>query len=139
MGIALWGVLTYAIFTIKPEKPTLAEGINGGWLVAVVASHSIAALGARLAPGLTQYAPQALLFSLAMWLGGAMCAWAAMEDGRVYPGDRPEWALLRLRARCRREAVHTRAAVGGVAATAMAHSKRRSSRRVIDVSRNTPA
>ncbi len=75
VGIALWLVLTYTIFTIitvKSEKPTLAEGINGGWLVAVVASHSIAVLGAQLAPGLTQYAPQALLLSLAMWLGGAM-------------------------------------------------------------------
>jgi tellurite resistance protein TehA-like permease len=75
VGIALWAVLTYAIFTIitvKSEKPPLAEGINGGWLVAVVASHSIAVLGAQLAPRLTQYAPPALLFSLAMWLGGAM-------------------------------------------------------------------
>jgi tellurite resistance protein TehA-like permease len=75
VGIALWAMLTYSIFTImmvKPEKPTLAEGINGGWLVAVVASHSIAVLGAQLAPRLTHYAPQALLFCLAMWLGGAM-------------------------------------------------------------------
>jgi tellurite resistance protein TehA-like permease len=75
VGIALWAALTYVIFTIltvKPEKPALAEGINGGWLVAVVASHAIAVLGAQLAPGLSSHGPAALLFSIAMWLGGAM-------------------------------------------------------------------
>ena len=43
-AIALWGVLTYAIFTIltvKAVKPALADGINGGWLVAVVAPQSV--------------------------------------------------------------------------------------------------
>jgi tellurite resistance protein TehA-like permease len=40
--------------------------------VAVVASHSIAVLGAQVGPGLSTYAPHALFFSLAMWLGGAM-------------------------------------------------------------------
>jgi tellurite resistance protein TehA-like permease len=75
IGITLWAALTYSIITIltvKAHKPTLAEGINGGWLVIVVASHSVAVLGAQLAPQMTDYAPQALLFSLAMWLGGSM-------------------------------------------------------------------
>jgi tellurite resistance protein TehA-like permease len=74
-GIAFWAVLTYAIITIltvKSEKPALAEGINGGWLVAVVASHSVGVLGAQLAPEMAEHAPEALLFSLAMWLGGSM-------------------------------------------------------------------
>lgn len=74
-GIAFWAVLTYGIITIltvKTQKPALAEGINGGWLVIVVASHSVAALGAQLAPQLGEYAPPALIFALAMWLGGAM-------------------------------------------------------------------
>jgi tellurite resistance protein TehA-like permease len=69
-GIVLWAGLTYAIFTIltvKRDKPALAEGINGGWLVAVVAAQSVAVLGAQLAPGRV-----ALLFCLAMWLGGGM-------------------------------------------------------------------
>jgi tellurite resistance protein TehA-like permease len=42
LGIVLWIVITYTIFTaltIKPTKPTLAEGINGGWLLAVVAAQ----------------------------------------------------------------------------------------------------
>jgi tellurite resistance protein TehA-like permease len=74
-AIALWALLTYAIITIltvKEQKPPLAEGINGGWLVAVVASHSVAVLGGQLGPGFSTYAPHALLFALAMWLGGSM-------------------------------------------------------------------
>jgi tellurite resistance protein TehA-like permease len=74
-GIALWATLTYAVFTIlivKPDKPALAEGINGGWLVAVVAAQSVAVLGAQLAPHLGDAAPRVLLFCLAMWLGGGM-------------------------------------------------------------------
>ena len=74
-GIALWAVLTYAIFTIitiKPEKPALADGIHGGWLVGVVAAQSVAVLGAQLAPGFGAHTPEALFFSLALWLGGGM-------------------------------------------------------------------
>jgi tellurite resistance protein TehA-like permease len=74
-GIGLWGVLVYAVFTIitvKPEKPALADGIHGGWLVGVVAAQSVAVLGAQLAPGFGEHAPHALLFALAMWLGGGM-------------------------------------------------------------------
>jgi tellurite resistance protein TehA-like permease len=74
-GIALWAGLTYAIFTlltVKAEKPPLAEGLNGGWLVAVVAAQSVVVLGAQLAPGLGDRQPLALLFCLALWLGGGM-------------------------------------------------------------------
>jgi tellurite resistance protein TehA-like permease len=75
VAIALWAVTTYGIFTIlivKREKPALAEGINGGWLVAVVAAQSVSLLGAQLAPGLGDQAEVALLFCLVMWLGGGM-------------------------------------------------------------------
>jgi tellurite resistance protein TehA-like permease len=74
-GIALWAVLVYTVFailTVKAEKPALAEGLNGGWLVGVVAAQSVAVLGAQLAPHLGAHAPEALVFSLAMWLGGGM-------------------------------------------------------------------
>jgi len=74
-GIALWAVLVYAVFTVltvKAEKPSLAEGINGGWLVSVVAAQSVSVLGAQLAPGFGARAEGALLFCLAMWLGGCM-------------------------------------------------------------------
>lgn len=74
-GIVLWVVLIYGVFavlTVKAEKPSLAEGLNGGWLVSVVAAQSVAVLGAQVAPHLGAYAPEALVFSLAMWLGGGM-------------------------------------------------------------------
>jgi tellurite resistance protein TehA-like permease len=75
LGIALWAVLIYAVFTVitvKAEKPSLAEGINGGWLVSVVAAQSVSVLGSQLAPGFGTRAEGALLFCLAMWLGGCM-------------------------------------------------------------------
>ena len=74
-GIVLWAALTYTIFTIltvKAIKPTLAEGINGGWLVSVVAAQSVAVLGAQLAGGFGADAPHVLLYCLIMWLGGGM-------------------------------------------------------------------
>jgi tellurite resistance protein TehA-like permease len=74
-AIVLWAGLIYGILTIltvKPDKPALAEGINGGWLLIVVAAQSVAVLGAQLAPRLPAYQPHALLFCLAMWLGGGM-------------------------------------------------------------------
>jgi tellurite resistance protein TehA-like permease len=75
LGILLWAGLTYTIFTVltvKAIKPTLADGINGGWLVSVVAAQSVAVLGAQLAGGFGQRAPPVLLFCLTIWLGGGM-------------------------------------------------------------------
>jgi tellurite resistance protein TehA-like permease len=73
-AIALWPVLTYTIFTgltVKENKPTLAEGMHGGWLLAVVATQAVAVLGARIAPRFA--VPDAVLFfSLTMWLAGGM-------------------------------------------------------------------
>jgi tellurite resistance protein TehA-like permease len=74
-GIALWALLIYgvlAVLTVKADKPALADGINGGWLISVVAAQSVSVLGAQLAPGLGAHAPAVLMFSLAMWLGGGM-------------------------------------------------------------------
>ncbi len=76
VAIALWLVLTYAIFTIltvKESKPSLDRGINGGWLLAVVATQSIAVLSALLAARIGQ--PHKLelnFFALSMWLWGGM-------------------------------------------------------------------
>ena len=74
-GIVGWAVVTYGIFTtltVKSEKPSLAEGINGGWLVSVVAAQSVSVLGTQLAPGFGDGAAGVLFGSLAMWLGGGM-------------------------------------------------------------------
>ena len=68
--LALWLVLIYAVFTaltIKETKPSLDAGINGGWLVAVVATQSVSTLASILP------ASETLLFvSLAFWLAGGM-------------------------------------------------------------------
>ncbi|MCF8039265.1 MAG: tellurite resistance/C4-dicarboxylate transporter family protein [Desulfohalobiaceae bacterium] len=73
--LVLWLGLTYTIFTVlivKEEKPSLAEGLNGGWLVAVVAAQSASVLGSTVA----QYAGSAqdtlLLLTFVIWLFGGM-------------------------------------------------------------------
>jgi tellurite resistance protein TehA-like permease len=74
-GTLLWAVLTYGIITIltvKQNKPGLAEGINGGWLLPVVAAQSVAVLGAQLAEGFGAHRANVLLFSLIVWLGAGM-------------------------------------------------------------------
>ncbi|MBL8784776.1 MAG: tellurite resistance/C4-dicarboxylate transporter family protein [Deltaproteobacteria bacterium] len=52
VAIVLWALVTYtflAALTVKKDKPPLGVGINGGWLLAVVATQSIAVLGVLLA------------------------------------------------------------------------------------------
>ena len=75
LGGAAWAVITYGILTVltvKSEKPSLAEGINGGWLVAVVSAQSVSVLGTQLAPGFGDSAPHVLFLSLVLWLGAGM-------------------------------------------------------------------
>ena len=75
LGILLWAVLTYGIITIltvKQNKPGLAEGINGGWLLPVVAAQSVAVLGAQLSGGFGAHQANVLLFCLIVWLGAGM-------------------------------------------------------------------
>lgn len=73
--VALWAVCTYAIFallTVGSEKPTLAEGINGGWLVAVVATQSVCVLGCALDGAVLGDRDVALFVLMCFWLGGGM-------------------------------------------------------------------
>ena len=75
VGILLWMILTYTIFTgvtVKEAKPTLVEGIHGGWLIAVVATQAVSVLGARLAPVFDSEAQPIIFFALSMWLWGGM-------------------------------------------------------------------
>ena len=85
VGTVLWAVLTYTIFTVltvKSVKPTLADGISGGWLLSVVATQAVAVLAGQLAgaagaEGIEGHGHsvggEGLLFiALVMWLGGAM-------------------------------------------------------------------
>ncbi|HEY6930099.1 MAG TPA: tellurite resistance/C4-dicarboxylate transporter family protein [Thermoanaerobaculia bacterium] len=73
-GIGLWIILTSVFFTVatlKEPKPTLAEGINGAWLLVVVSTESIAVLGCLVAPSLRATAP-VLFVSLWAYFVGAM-------------------------------------------------------------------
>ncbi len=76
IAAVLWVVLTYTIFaaiTIKPDKPSLPEGINGGWLLSVVATQAIAVLTALLAAHWGQpLRMHANFAALSMWLWGGM-------------------------------------------------------------------
>ncbi len=51
VGLILWLIVMYGFFTsitVREGKPTLAEGINGAWLLATVATQSVAILGLGL-------------------------------------------------------------------------------------------
>jgi len=75
LGIVLWAVLTYGILTlltVQPDKPVFPKGLNGGWLVAVVAAQSIAILGSQLASRFEAGREAILFFCLVMWLGAGM-------------------------------------------------------------------
>lgn len=76
LGTALWIGLTYTIFTVltvKREKPPLETGLTGAWLIAVVATQSIAVLAALIARDWPQPLRLELnFFALSMWLWGGM-------------------------------------------------------------------
>ena len=76
LGIAAWLGLTYTIFTaltVKRVKPPLEKGVSGAWLIAVVATQSIAVLALLISRDWPQ--PLRLqfdFFALSMWLWGGM-------------------------------------------------------------------
>ncbi len=75
LGIVLWVVITYGVFailTVKSEKPPLAEGLHGGWLLPVVAAQSVSVLGAQLAPSFDTQTANVLFVCLVTWLMGGM-------------------------------------------------------------------
>ena len=75
LAASLWLLLTYVIFTaftVKQQKPTLAEGIHGGWLIAVVATEAVSQLATLLSPASTTHREQFLFAALCFWLCGGM-------------------------------------------------------------------
>jgi len=75
LGFGLWHILIYAFFTavtVKETKPTLEAGINGAWLIAVVATQSVSILGTLLAPGFGAWKETVLFYTLSMYLLGGM-------------------------------------------------------------------
>lgn len=76
VALLLWLGLTYTVFTaftIKERKPPLDEGISGAWLLAVVATQSVAVLSAYLAVHWGHpYRLELNFLALSMWLWGGM-------------------------------------------------------------------
>lgn len=82
LGAALWiascamlFVIVYAVFaafTVKEKKPTLAEGIHSGWLVAVVATQAVATLGAQVMQAFPRQIDKIAFISVALWSSGGM-------------------------------------------------------------------
>lgn len=75
VGFLLWILLMYFFFiqiTVKQNKPTLEEGMNGIWLLMVVGTQSISVLGALLVDYLPFSKDIILFISLMMFLLGCM-------------------------------------------------------------------
>ena len=74
VGILFWIVVMYGFFTVvvtRVDKPDLEAGINGAWLIAAVATQSVAVLGAVIAPDFTEPSVP-LFFCMIMYLVGCM-------------------------------------------------------------------
>ncbi len=74
IGALAWCLVMYSFFAavvVRENKPTLAAGINGAWLLAIVASQSVSVLGSLLAPAFA-WREEVLLLALCMYLLGAM-------------------------------------------------------------------
>ncbi|MBX7233195.1 MAG: tellurite resistance/C4-dicarboxylate transporter family protein [Caldilineales bacterium] len=75
IGIGLWLLVMYTFFTavtVRKQKPTLQEGINGAWLIAAVATQSVSILGVLLLAGMENPPEFGLFFCLCMYLLGCM-------------------------------------------------------------------
>ena len=74
-GIVLWAVVMYAFFTatvVREKKPPLESGINGAWLLGIVATQSVSVLGTQLVPHMASGREGVLFLSLCLYLLGAM-------------------------------------------------------------------
>ncbi|HEX5874872.1 MAG TPA: tellurite resistance/C4-dicarboxylate transporter family protein [Pyrinomonadaceae bacterium] len=75
LGLLLWAVIMYSFFTamtVRENKPSIEGGLNGGWLLAVVATQSISVLGTLLVEHFADYREPTLFFTLCMFLLGSM-------------------------------------------------------------------
>jgi tellurite resistance protein TehA-like permease len=74
-GIVLWVVVMYAFFTatvVRETKPPLESGINGAWLLGIVATQAVSVLGTLLVPRLASGREGVLFLALCLYLLGAM-------------------------------------------------------------------
>lgn len=73
LGGILWVIIMYSFFTAvvtRKDKPTLQTGINGAWLIATVATQSIAVLGAQVADQYPAHTATIMFVCLALYLLG---------------------------------------------------------------------
>ncbi len=99
IALALWAIVMYGVLaalTVKEHKPTLEQGLNGGWLVSVVATQSVSILTVLVLPHQAARGfEEALAFAaLVFWLGGgALYVWLTTliffryTFGRMAPDD----------------------------------------------------
>lgn len=75
IGLLLWLVIMYTFFTamtVRENKPSIEGGLNGAWLLAVVATQAISVLGTLLVSHYEDYRELILFFTLCMFLLGCM-------------------------------------------------------------------
>lgn len=75
LGLALWFLLIYALFTaltVKEEKPTLEDGINGGWLLFIVSTQSVPVLGMLIVSRFESWQEMFTFSMLGFYLLGCM-------------------------------------------------------------------
>lgn len=75
LTLILWLITTYAVFTsmiVKSEKPSIAQGLHGGWLISIVAAQSVSVLGSLISPHIDVYRELVIFTSLIVWLFGGM-------------------------------------------------------------------
>ena len=74
-ALVFWVVIMYTFFTavtVRENKPSLETGLNGAWLIAVVATQSISVLGTLLVTRWVAYREPLLFFTFCMFLIGCM-------------------------------------------------------------------
>ncbi|NEX20688.1 C4-dicarboxylate ABC transporter [Thiorhodococcus mannitoliphagus] len=74
-ALCLWLLITYAFFTaviVQPAKPALTDGLSGVWLIASVATQSIAVLGTLVADRFPDHQTTVLFLCLLFFCMGCM-------------------------------------------------------------------
>jgi tellurite resistance protein TehA-like permease len=72
-AIPLWCAVTYAFFfavIVGENKPSLDAGLNGTWLVAVVATQAVSVLGALVAPAFPRWTAGVLTLAMLFYMLG---------------------------------------------------------------------
>lgn len=75
LGLGLWVLITYSFFTaitVRETKPPLERGINGAWLIAIVATQSVSVLGTLVAPQFDEARELVLFTSVGFFLWGCV-------------------------------------------------------------------